>query len=130
MMPPDSRAPGAVLQCLIVEDSPVSRAILEGYVAVLSGVALVASVATLAEAAAVLDAGGVDLVLLDIELGDESGFAIARRLGPEVQVVFTTATEAYAIESTHFRAADFLLKPIGFPRFAEAVDRARRLAGR
>ncbi|WP_412061861.1 LytR/AlgR family response regulator transcription factor [Rubrivirga sp. IMCC45206] len=124
-MPPDDRP----LRGLIVEDSPVSRAVLEGYVARHSGVTLVASVADPAGAASALDAHAVDLVFLDIELGDESGLAIARRLAPGVQLVVTTAREQYAIDSVHFRAADFLLKPIGYRRFAEAVDRARRLAG-
>ena len=118
----------APTRCLIVEDSPVSRAVLEGYVAIHSRLELVASVGTLAVAAEALD--GVDLVLLDIELGEESGLAVARRLGPDVQLIVTTSNEEYALESVRYRAADFLLKPFGFPRFAEAVDRARRLAGR
>lgn len=122
--------PAAPLRTLIVEDSPVSRAVLEGYTAAHAGLELAASVGTPAEAAAVLDAGAVDLVLLDIELGEESGIAIARRLGPDVQLIVTTSQEAYAIDSARFRAADFLLKPIGHRRFVEAIDRARRLAQR
>ena len=129
-MTPNAHSSARPLGCLVVEDSPVSRAVLEGYVDAHPGTSLVGSAGTPAEAAALLDVGGVELVLLDIELGEESGLSIARRLGPDIHLIVTTATEAYAVESAHFRAADFLLKPIGYRRFAEAVGRARRLAGR
>ncbi len=116
------------LRCLIVEDGPVSRTVLEGFVGAHSGLDLVASVGTAGEAAAVLDAGGVDLVLLDVELPDGSGMNVARRLGTTVQFILTTASEDHAMDAFQYRAADYLLKPVGYRRFVEAIERARRLA--
>ncbi len=117
----------APLRVLIVEDGPITRAIFERYVAKHPGLSLSASVATAADAAGALSHGDVDLVILDVELPDASGFAIARRLGPDVPFVVTTTTEDYAMDGFRYRAADYLLKPVGYRRFSEAVDRAARL---
>jgi two-component system, LytTR family, response regulator len=60
-----------------------------------------------------------------------SGFEVLELLGQEVPVVFTTAYDQYALRAFEVHAVDYLLKPFGEERFAEALSRAReRLAAR
>lgn len=73
----------------------------------------------------------VDLVFLDIRMPELDGFDVLERLAPDERpvVVFTTAYDAYAVRAFEANAVDYLLKPIGKDRLAEAIDRARRLRG-
>lgn len=118
----------AATRCLIVEDSLISRTVLEGFVDHHPDLVLAGSVGTLADAAARLNQGGIQLVLLDVELSDGSGVNLARRLDRDVQCIFVTGEEAYARDAYQHRAADFLLKPVGYRRFEEAIERAHKLA--
>lgn len=79
---------------------------------------------------------GPDLVLLDIQMPEISGFDVLERLPPEALpvVVFVTAYDEYALRAFEARALDYLLKPVSQKRLDEALDRAlsrvrdRRLA--
>ena len=79
---------------------------------------------------------GPDLVLLDIQMPEISGFDVLERLPPEALpvVVFVTAYDEYALRAFEARALDYLLKPVSQRRLDEALDRAlsrvrdRRLA--
>jgi two-component system LytT family response regulator len=71
-----------------------------------------------------------DLVLLDLEMPLMGGLEVVRQLktGPRMPViVIVTAYDNYAIQAFDAGAVDYLLKPVGQARLAEAVDRARRI---
>ena len=72
-----------------------------------------------------------DLMFLDVQMPKLSGFEVLELLGQEVPVVFTTAYDQYALRAFEVHAVDYLLKPFGPERFADALSRARaRLAAR
>ncbi len=77
-----------------------------------------------------LEAGGVDLVLLDIQMPGLDGFDVLDRLPPEGRpvVVFTTAHDEYALRAFEASAVDYLLKPIQQDRLALAIERAEKMA--
>ena len=66
-----------------------------------------------------------DLVFLDVQMPKLSGFEVLELLGREVAVIFTTAYDQYALRAFEVHAVDYLLKPFGEERFAEALSRAR-----
>ncbi|MDE5625076.1 MAG: LytTR family DNA-binding domain-containing protein, partial [Muribaculaceae bacterium] len=68
-----------------------------------------------------------DIGFLDIEMNSHNGVALARTLPAGTCLVFTTAYAQYAIDGFEVDAIDFLQKPIFFPRFERALDKARRL---
>ena len=66
-----------------------------------------------------------DLLFLDIELGDMTGFELLERIDAvDFQVIFTTAHEQYAIKAIRYSAVDYLQKPIGREELLAAISRA------
>ena len=66
-----------------------------------------------------------DLLFLDVELGDKSGFDILSAQGDErPAVIFTTAFERYAVQAFRFSALDYLLKPVDGEDLRMAVGKA------
>jgi two-component system LytT family response regulator len=84
---------------------------------------VVGEAASVADAARTVEATDADLVFLDITLAQESGFDLLPRLGPDVDVVFVTAHDAYAIRAFEVNALDYLLKPVEPERLAVTVSR-------
>jgi len=66
-----------------------------------------------------------DIVLLDVTMPKLNGFEVLELLGRSVPVIFTTAYDQYALRAFEVHAVDYLLKPFGEERFAEALSRAR-----
>ena len=68
-----------------------------------------------------------DLVFLDIQLEDGSGFDLLEAIGaPDFKVIFTTASDAFGIRAIKFSAIDYLLKPIDPDELAAAVEKAKQ----
>lgn len=67
-----------------------------------------------------------DLVFLDVEMGDGTGFDLLQQLYPiDFKVIFITAFQEFAIKAFRFSAIDFLLKPIDPSDLVEAVQKAK-----
>ncbi len=65
------------------------------------------------------------VIFLDIELKDKTGFDLLRALGNDrPHVIFTTAHESYAVKAIRFSALDYLLKPIDAQELTEAIAKA------
>jgi DNA-binding LytR/AlgR family response regulator len=111
------------ISVLIVDDEPIARTILEGFVAMLPQLKLVGSCANAMQALTVLNTQTVDLLLLDIDMPHINGFSFLDSLAAPPKVIFTTAYHQYAIESYEHNALDYLLKPIRFERFLKAVNK-------
>ncbi|RZK28143.1 MAG: response regulator [Hymenobacter sp.] len=75
----------------------------------------------------ILQDNPVDIVFLDIHMPRLTGLQLLQQLPPPApRVVFTTAYEQYAVQSYTLQAADYLLKPITFERFLQAVTKPSR----
>lgn len=73
-----------------------------------------------------IDALDVDAIFVDINMAAVSGMEIARQLNktsPHIRVVFTTAYQQYALEAFEVNAADYLLKPITYPKLKACLDK-------
>ena len=118
------------LRCLIVDDEPLARQGLEKYVRQIDLLTLVGAAKSAAQANNLLHRESVDLLFLDIEMPGLSGLDFLRTLPGSPFVVFTTAYAQYALEGYEFNAVDYLLKPISFERFLQAVNKIWRLRQR
>ena len=118
------------LRCMIVDDEPLAREVIEAYVDRTETLALLRSCASADEAFAALQQGETDVLFLDIEMPGLSGLGLLRSLRQPPAVVITTAHRDYAVDGFDPDVVDYLIKPISYESFLQAVERvhARRPA--
>lgn len=117
------------LRTVVIEDERLARAELTAMLRRFPCIDLVGEAAGLASARDLLRRTRPQLVFLDIELGDGSGFDLLAEPGAaESRVVFVTAYEAFALRAFEVNALDYLLKPVQHERLDAAIARARRAA--
>jgi DNA-binding LytR/AlgR family response regulator len=112
------------VNCIIVDDEPASREILEKYVADCSYLNLVETCKNAFEATEAINNVEIQLIFLDINMPKLSGMKFYRSLTNPPFVIFTTAYPEFAVEGFEVNAVDFLLKPFPFERFLKAVNKA------
>ncbi len=118
-----------MINCLIIDDEPFARELLESYMAQLPQLQLVASCAHVFEALEVLQRQRIDLLLSDINMPQVNGLEFLRSLPNPPYVIFVTASPHHALEGFELDALDYLVKPVSFPRFLKAVNKAVGLLG-
>ena len=118
-----------LLRVAIVDDEPLARERIRGFLALEPDVTIVGEAADGAAAIDLLQETEADLLFLDIQMPEVDGFAVLRMLGAERVPVtlFVTAYDQYALQAFEAHALDYLLKPFDRERFARAVARAREL---
>jgi two-component system LytT family response regulator len=114
------------VRAAVVEDEPPARLGLRTLLAREPAIALLHECADLQHALKALRREPVDLLFLDVQLADRTGFDLLAALGPErpPAVVFVTASEQHAVRAFEVEAVDYLLKPFDDHRFAQALARA------
>jgi len=109
--------------CIIVDDEPVAREILEVHLEKIKTINVVASCKSAIEAFQIINNQPVDLIFLDINMPDISGLSFAKSMSKDYKVIFTTAYREYAVDGFDLRAVDYLLKPISFERLLQGVNK-------
>jgi two-component system, LytTR family, response regulator len=116
------------LKCIVVEDEPLARQILEGYISRVSFLELQGSYEDAIDAMAHLRDHHVDLIFLDIHLPEIKGLTFLKTLVHPPAVIITTAYHEYALEGYELNVVDYLLKPFEFERFLTAVNKVKKQA--
>jgi DNA-binding LytR/AlgR family response regulator len=118
------------LRTLVVDDEPLARDRLVGFLSALDGVSVIGEARDGLEALELIERERPALVFLDVQMPGMDGFEVLKALHrPLPHVVFATAYDEYAIRAFEVDAVDYLLKPLVRARVEEAVARARsRLA--
>lgn len=111
------------INCIIVDDEPIAREILESYLQKTSNINLIKSCKNVKEALEITSNSNIDLILLDINMPDISGMTLAKVIDKKIKVIFTTAYREYAVDGFDIQAVDYLLKPISFERFSQAIKK-------
>jgi two-component system, LytTR family, response regulator len=114
------------IDVIIVEDEPLAQERIRGYVAKLGLLRLVGMFDNGVEALAFLQVTPVDLIFLDINLGDFSGIQLLEAMRISAQVVISSAYDEYALKGYELNVTDYLLKPYTFERLVQAVERVRQ----
>src|SRR5262250_1739744 len=113
------------MRVAIVDDEELARKIVREYLVDVEDVEIVAECANGFEAVKAVTDLKPDLLLLDIQMPRLDGFEVLELVGREVNVIFVTAYDKYALRAFDVHAVDYLLKPFSAERFAEALDHAR-----
>jgi len=109
--------------CLIVDDEPLARELIEEHVSNIPELTVVGRCNNALEASSLLAKERVDLLFLDINMPVLKGIDFFRSLMVKPHVIFTTAHREYALEGFEVNALDYLLKPIVFDRFFLAIQK-------
>jgi DNA-binding LytR/AlgR family response regulator len=117
------------LKVLIVDDEYHARKLLSEYVSKLPFLELAGTASNVFEAMTVLQEKRIDILLLDIQMPEITGLEFARNLKNPPSVIFTTAYSEYAVESYELDVTDYLLKPVAFPRFLQAINKVTEKKG-
>ena len=117
----------APVRALIVDDEPLLRTHLAHHLAQLWPELEIAGEARNGrEAVDLVEQLRPDVVFLDVHMPGMNGVEAARLMGPDVQIVFVTAYEQYAVAAFEQGAIDYLVKPFDADRLGESVARLRR----
>lgn len=113
------------LKCIAVDDEPLALDIIEDYISKVPFLELVKRTEDAIEALQLVQAGGIDLVFLDVQMPELTGIQFLKIAGGKCSYILTTAYSQYALESYDLNVSDYLLKPIPFDRFYKAVEKVR-----
>ena len=116
-----------ILRCIIVDDEPLARKVIQNYLKDIPQLQLVASCSHAIEAMEVIRQDTIDLIFLDINLPKLSGIHFLQSLTHPPRVIFVTAYPEHAVEGFELEAIDYLVKPFSFERFLKAVNRVLQL---
>ena len=113
------------LKCLVVDDEELARILLKTYIQKTDNLALIGTTENPLEALELLDNQEVDLLFLDVQMPELSGIEMAKLVNPKTRIIFTTAYSEYAMTGFDLNVLDYLLKPITFERFQQAIEKAK-----
>jgi two-component system LytT family response regulator len=116
-------------RAVIVDDEAPARALLREYLSGDPGIEVVAECANGFEAVKRIGELSPDVVFLDVQMPKLDGFEVLELIEPGPAVVFVTAYDEYALKAFEVHAVDYLLKPFGRERLAEALARVRERRG-
>lgn len=116
-----------VYKAILIDDEPAARRLMKNLLQDYAGlVQVIAEAGTGQEAISQIEALQPDLIFLDIQMPDLTGFEVIERLNHKPNIIFTTAYEQYAIKAFETFSIDYLLKPIKEERLEQSMEKLRR----
>lgn len=109
--------------CIIVEDEPLAAEVLQDYVMQVPFLNLKGVCTDALYAMEMLQKEKIDLMFLDIHLPKLKGLDFLKTLQNKPRVIITTAYHEYALQGYEHNVLDYLLKPVEFSRFLQAVNK-------
>ena len=115
----------AVIRCAVVDDEPLALGLMASYVKKTPFLKLVGAYSSAVQAMQEMHDHIVDLIFLDIQMPELNGLDYSRMIPQQTRVVFTTAFNQYALDGYKVNALDYLLKPVSYPDFLQAANKAQ-----
>lgn len=118
-----------MIKCIVIEDEDNSRDLLKNLInRYCPDLEIIATASTVTEAINVINFHKPDILFLDIEIGDGTGFDVLNGLEhKKYGIIFTTGYNQFAIRAIKYSAIDYLLKPIDFEELIDAVKKYREM---
>lgn len=114
--------------CVVVDDEKTAREGIADYVQQIPFLTLAGKCKSALELDALLLTQKADIILLDINMPGLSGLEWLKRSHQSFLVILTTAHREYALDGFDLNVIDYLLKPISFARFSQAINKACQVA--
>ena len=113
-----------MIKVIAIDDEPLALMVIENYCSRNEHVELVKTFSNLKDAQKYINQFPIDLMFLDIQISRINGMEFYKNMDKKIPVIFTTAFAEYAVDGFNVAAIDYLLKPIDYDRFEEAVNKA------
>lgn len=113
------------INCIIVEDEPLALERVKSYVQKLPYLNLISTFDNGIDALVFLKSNTVELIFLDINMGEFSGIQLLESSKMKSEIIITTAYPEYALKGFDLNVTDYLLKPFTFERFIQAIDKVQ-----
>ena len=113
------------IDCIIIEDEPLAQERIKGYIGKISFLRLLGVFDDSVQALSFLQTHTVDLIFLDINMGDFSGIQLLESIRLDGQVIISTAYHEFALRGFDLNVTDYLLKPYTFERWLQAIDKVK-----
>lgn len=110
-------------RCMVVDDEPLAIEAIQMHIEKFDSLKLVATCTDAIQAFDQLRNARIDLMFLDIQMPEMTGLDFLKSLKNPPKVIFTTAYREYAIQAFDLDVIDYLLKPISFERFMQAINK-------
>lgn len=118
------KAPNNQVKCIIVDDDPFMQDLLKDKLSHFRHVHILAVASSAAEAIKLIQKHQPELVFLDVEMPDLTGFEMLEKLDfIDFKTIFVTSYSHYAIKAIRFNALDYILKPIDLQELRNAIRR-------
>lgn len=116
------------INCLIVDDEPFARDLLQSFTGRIPFLQIVAICENAFEAADILQSKEqVDVLITDIQMPQINGIELIKSLPSPPLVIITTAHPNYAVEGFELDVIDYLMKPLSFERFFKAINKCNAI---
>ncbi len=113
------------INCIIIDDEPLAREIIETFVMDIPFLQLTKSFGDSLQALLYLQNNEVDIVFSDIQMPKINGLELVESLSNPPVIIFITAHRDFAIDGYENGVTDYLVKPVRFERFLKAVNKAK-----
>ena len=114
------------IRCVAIDDEPLALKQISDYIERTPSLELIQSLNNAADAYELVNNNEVDLLFVDINMPELSGMDFAKSIKQDIGIIFTTAYSEYAVEGFKVNAIDYILKPIGYDSFINAVEKAKK----
>jgi len=108
---------------LIVDDERLARVNLINKLTEFDSIDIIGEADSVNNAVKEINSKKPDLIFLDIQLNEKTGFEILNKIDFQGRIIFVTAYDQYAIQAFEVNAIDYLLKPVTKERLKEAIER-------
>ena len=115
-----------MLKVVLIDDERLARSELRRMLEEFSDVEIIGEAANSADGIEKVETLNPDLIFLDIQMPDKSGFDMLSQLDKAPHVIFVTAYDEYALKAFDVNALDYLMKPVEPKRLAEALLKVRQ----
>ena len=112
------------VNCLIIDDEPLAINVIKNHIKEIDNLNVINTFNSAIDALSFMKSNTVDLLFLDINMPLLDGLDFIKSLDKKPMIIITTAYSEYAIKTYELEVLDYLMKPISFPRFLKAVNRA------
>ena len=116
------------IKCLIIDDESLAIKVIEDHLKNFDHIEIVATFNNPLKAYPIIEQEKIDVIFLDINMPQLSGFAFIENLSYKPLIVFTTAYREYAVKSFELNVLDYLVKPIPFNRFLKTMNKVYQQA--